>query len=776
MKVRRLIIFISGGLLLIPFLFFIWIYSVFYYEYSKISDYRPGLSTKLYDTEGALISELYEEYRTFTPAAAIPEIIKQGFIAAEDRNFYSHRGVDLAGILRAAIVDIASGSIKQGGSTITQQTVKQLYTGSRRSFTRKLTELLIAREMERSMTKEQILEIYLNQIYFGHGIYGVESACRFFLNMELKEAGPLEAALLASIPSAPDRYSPLRRPSNLYEKHKRVLYSMVSCGFADKSALDMQFRPFWEKLILDNRERYEGLGIRDRRYDLAPHFTEHIRRLLVEKYGEDGVYRGGLKVYTTLNLAHQKSADQHLEAEIARQNTLTRSAVSRPGGLVDMEIYSKIKAPGEKSADTKAGVRAVSELRSEITDELSLISLLLSSDAAESAAGGLSELNAEAESGVVVQGAFISMDHKTGAVTAMIGGSGFSRTNQLNRAVQSLRQPGSSFKIYVYGAAIDSGRITAATMYIDAPITYRSRKRIWSPENYDNSFRGDILTRDAFAISLNIVPILIFEDLGGSEIIKFTSKLTGAPEKRFQNDATTAIGSSELTPMEMIAGTAVYANGGYKVEPRFINKIIDRDEKVILETPAPSAKREMLLKPGTAFIMTELMRSVVEKGTANYAVKRAAGYTGPAAGKTGTNTEYRDAWFTGFTPDLTAVVWLGCDSPKHTLSRGQTGSSSAAPVWGRFMKDVTAGGKTGRFAPPPANIVTRTVCASTGLLPAEGCSRRTEYFIKGTEPEETCDSLHYNMSSVMGLYRQKSKNDGRESKDTTNKMMEEFPR
>ncbi|HPV43087.1 MAG TPA: PBP1A family penicillin-binding protein [Spirochaetota bacterium] len=744
------------AVILLPFAY---ILSAYTYSYSILTGelaFDPGVSTKIYDCNGDLISELYEENRTIAAHESIPSEVKRAFLAAEDRNFYLHSGFDIPGIIRAVVVDILSGGIRQGGSTITQQLVKQLYTGRERTLRRKLIEIFVAREFEKKYTKDQILEMYLSQIYFGHGVYGVDSAARFFFDKDLKSLTAVEAALLASIPSAPNYYSPLKNPRAAFEKSRQVLYNMISVGDIGKDDAARQFNDFWTDYLRAIKTKFPTLGIRSKNFDRAPYFTEFIRQILIEKYGEKTVYRGGLSVHTTLDLRHQKAAEDALQSGLEEQNRTAASSNASRFESVERLMTRKLLREKRITAQDAAPRNAfLGALRDGVIDEALMGSLLFGAGAMEQVLEKHLDTYEQQKQLSRVEGAFISLDPVTGGITAMVGGSDFNSGNQLNRAVQSTRQPGSAFKAFVYGAGIESKRITAASSFYDVPVLFKGTRTVWKPSNYEKTFKGRVLVRNALAASLNIISVLVVDEVEPKLVAEFASRLIGIPLRRFSVDPTISLGTSEVSPLEMARGFAVYANGGREITPRAIRSITDKQGKTLFHIDDTDGRGKRLISEETAFIMTSLLRSVVDSGTATGGIRNTAGFSLPAAGKTGTTTNFKDAWFVGYTPDLVAAIWMGCDSQKFSLGIGQSASVVAAPVWGNFMSRVYAFRKPGRFRGQPDGVTMRTICAKTGMIPVDGCPVKSEYFIRGTEPREKCNSDHDEMTSIFDLVRKK---------------------
>lgn len=746
---------VLAALVLVPFTLVISAYTRSHMIISEGFRYEPGVSTKIYDINNELISELFEENRTMTEPGSIPAVVTGAFLCAEDRNFFFHPGFDLAGIARALIVDLFSGELRQGGSTITQQLVKQLYTKGEKTIHRKLTEIFLAKELEKRHSKKEILEMYLNQIYFGHGVYGIGSAARFFFNKDLSQVTAVEASLLASIPSAPGRFSPLRNPRAAFEKSRRVLHNMISAGYITRADARDSFNSFWTFYLPEIRTRYSSSGVRDRQWDRAPHFTEYIRRILVERYGEETVYRVGLRIRTTLDLRQQKAAEEALTRGLALQNNSAFHRTRSRFEEIDRRIARvQLKGSTAPRDELRTRIGLIRTLREECNDQLQLASMLFGIDeidrTLDASLAHYERLRRES----MVEGALIALDPSTGAITAMVGGSDFNTGNQLNRAVQSVRQPGSAFKAFVYGAGIESGRISAATAFYDVPVLFKGTRSVWKPSNYEKTYKGKVLVRRALAASLNIISVLVVDELDAKTVAEFASRLMGIPESRFAIDPTLSLGTSEVSPLEMARGISVYANGGRRIQPHAILSIADRKGKTVY-SGVGTAGDDRVITRETAFIMTSLLRSVVDQGTATGAIRGAAGFYLPAAGKTGTTTRFKDAWFVGYTPDLAAAVWMGCDSPAFSLGAGSSAAAVAAPVWGEFMRAVYTFRKPGRFPDKPPGIISLGVCVKTGKLPIRGCPVQREYFIKGTEPKEQCNSEHDEMISIFDIARKR---------------------
>lgn len=752
---RNLYIIFFFCVLFIPYVLICHAYYSSYSILSKAISYQPPVSTKIYDRNDELVSELFEENRQIIAIKDVPDAVKQAFLSAEDQHFYVHGGIDFLGIMRAVIVNLASGDIRQGGSTITQQLVKQLYTKGEKNLHRKVVEMFLSFEFERRFSKNQILEMYLNQVYFGHGVYGIASAARFYFKKDIESLDLMESSLLAAIPTSPNKYSPLRNPKKAFERHKKIVFNIIESGYASKSEIIVKFNEFWVHYLHKIKTRYPTATIRAKRFDKAPHFTEHVRRILVERYGNETVYRKGLQVYTTIDLEQQKSAEYHLKQSIDEQNKIASMYNRNRVSLIDKIMLKNIEKSGLAA---HVGPMLMRTLREDIIDELLAISLITGCEPIYTGSDSYIQFYNRLLQESKVEGAIVAIDVPSGAITALVGGSVFNAENQLNRATQSQRQPGSSFKAFVYGAGIESGKITAASQYIDAPLYFRGRHSSWSPSNYGNSYVGNVLVRRAFALSLNVIAVLVGEDIGYDRVANFAARVIGIPKKRFSIDPTLALGTTELSPLEMAKGFAVFASGGRNVAP-FAIQAVKKFDGTLLEQNEPPKSQKQLMSRETSYIMTSLMREVVDNGTATGAIRGTARFHYPAAGKTGTNTNFRDAWFVGYTPDLVAAVWLGCDSQKYSLGFGQSAAAVAAPIWGKFMHDVYRSKRYGSFPPAPGGIVGMQICSHSGKVPITGCPVRMEIFRRGTEPVEECTGIHDDMKSIIDLVREQ-KDDG----------------
>lgn len=626
---------------------------------------KPNATSSVYDANGTLITRLHaEENRLPVDLEQIPLHLQQAIIATEDVRFRQHFGIDLRAILRAAWRILTNQSF-EGGSTITQQLVKNAFLTPERTLQRKIQEALLALQVERRFTKDQILAMYLNEIYFGNGAYGVQAASRTYFGKDVSDLTLAESALLAGITKNPSRYSPFENLEAAKERQSVVLDNMVRAGFITAAEAD-KARAEKIKIVRPKANRQP-----------APYFIDYVISFLVEelapKLGSekavyDAIYRGGLQIYTTLDPDMQKAAEQALAASLPK---------------------------GEKDAN------------------------------------GLLQ----------PQGALVAVDPNSGAVRALVGGRDYAET-KFNRAVQALRQPGSAFKPFVYTTALAQGW-SPGSVLDDAPTMYQGK--IW-PENYNRQYGGLTTLRVGIEKSINVLAVKLMEKVGVDQVIATAEKMgiTSLVKSGPKNDRQLALALGGMTqgvsPLEMASAYAVLANGGFRVKPYPVTLVKDLNGNVLFEeTPV----RTQVLSPQVSYLMTDMLKGVITKP---YATGHSAASIGrPAAGKTGTTSENNDVWFVGYTPDLSAAVWIGSDAKEQGqrtyLSRHGIGSGLPARIWANFMRSALA--KTpARDFPRPGGLVAVTVCNKSGLLPGNLCPPEdlvTELFIQGTEPTATCD-------------------------------------
>ncbi|MGA7827195.1 MAG: penicillin-binding protein 1A [Geobacteraceae bacterium] len=749
----------------------------------RLADYRPPIVSQVFSDDGTLVGEFYLERRTVVPVDKIPTKLIQAFVSAEDSNFFQHQGLDYLGILRAALKNLMTMSKKEGASTITQQVARSMLLTPEKKFSRKIKEAILARRMEKKLSKDEILYIYLNQIYLGSGSYGVEIASETYFGKHVEDLNLAEMAMLAGLTKGPELYSPIKHFDRARERQEYVLERMVKEGYITQAEAEHARKT---PIVITSMKKMNS--------DQSAYFLEHIRIQLEAKYGDDLLYKGGLKIYTTMNADMQKAAYENVVNGLKEVDK--RQGFRGPIRKLSQEeiepfcskVEKGINSTSLKEGETYQGVViAVNPAKKQLTlrvgDRIGTLGKknmawagkvpLLDhygsdkkQDKKALAPGAVVEVSVVApdsdkrgaifalDQEPLAQAALIALDPKSGAVKAMIGGYDF-RRSQFNRAIQARRNPGSAFKPIIYAAALDKG-MTAASIIDDAPIEYEiSPEKTWTPHNYDNKYRGPVTMREALTHSINVASIKILEKIGVGYAIQYAKKL-GITSPLSPNLAL-ALGASSVTPLELTSAYAVFASGGFRTTPYFITKVVDGDGKTLEEVHPPklpvfvsmsSATEEVpaepeptldgtvlsavpVVSPETSYIITNLMESVVTSGTG----QRAKALGRPVAGKTGTTNDMKDAWFIGYVPQLIAGVWVGYDHEK-SLGAGGSGGQAAAPIWTGFMREALANTPVEPFVPPP-DVSFVSIDPLTGYLAREGQPNSImECFVAGTEPTE----------------------------------------
>ncbi len=726
-----------------------------YRKVRALSEYHPNAGTKIYDRNGELVSELFSQKRDVVPLKKIPPHVVHAFIAIEDANFYDHLGISPSGIVRAFFINLFAGRVRQGGSTITQQLAKILLTTRERSIFRKVKEAFIALMIEATYSKDHILEMYLNQIFLGHGAYGVESASQIYFGKSVSELNLAESALLATLPSAPNMYSPLRHTKISAGRHKIVLARMVEMGYITVPQAEKAYLDFWPAYNAYINDMPPTMTTMSARINRAPWFTELVRRHLVKKYGSEMVFEQGLHVYTTLDVKKQEIAQEVLKKHLRRQSdTSGRLAFKNEDIVADyssdlVELFSMLAdLPRFRKRGSRENEKINTHFRAEIVEEFEGLNFLAGMDVMGKFLDRYKSTYFQDRDLQNVEGCIVSIDQRNGYIEALVGGSEFSGINQLNRVMQSYRQPGSAIKPIIYSAAIESRQFTPATLILDSPLVFLDTDGgDWIPENYEGDYSGFVPLRRALAMSVNVVSVNITQKLGIEYVIKYMAKLLrmdkSVANRRIRRDYSIALGSVEVSPLELTRAYAIIANGGKDVIPFYIRYVKDRDGK-ILENREEEVQKLLeneekdgtiqILKPETSQIMISLMKSVINGGTGG-----AAGCGRPAAGKTGTTSSWKDAWFVGFTPQVTTGIWIGYDRLGMSLGPGQAGGSISAPIFGEYMREALKGEPVLDF-PTFAGLASKTVCERSGMLPSGSCRKTIdEIFVPGTIPEKVCD-------------------------------------
>ena len=712
-----------------------------------LTDYRPKVPLRVYSAEGELIGEFGEERRAVVRIDEVPKQMIDAIIAAEDERFYQHGGVDYVGVARAALSNFLSGGVRQGASTITMQVARNFFLSKEKTLTRKFNEMLLAFKIEHNLRKDQILELYINQIYLGQRAYGFAAASQTYFGRPLSKLTLAEHAMLAGLPKAPSRFNPLANPKRAKLRQQYVLRRMRELGMIS----DEQLASADNNAVAVKKEVTEVTA-------RAEHFAEMVRQAMYERY-RDEAYTGGFRVYTTLSVRHQEAAYAAVRRGVQDYDRRhgyrgPESFVDLPANVTDESLEDALQEAADSDGIYPAVVLEASAKRVrayrkgggivDIADDgLKFASRMLSEKASANQRirrGALIRVQADAKGRwhitqlPLVEAGIVAVDPITGAIRALVGGFDFNR-NQYNHVTQALRQPGSSFKPFIYSAALEKG-FTSATVINDAPLTFTAAQtgsEPWEPRNYDGKFEGPMRMRTALVKSKNLVSVRILQAISPNYAQDYIARF-GFNPKLHPPYLTMALGAGNVTPMQMVSAYSVFANGGYRVPPYFIERAVDARGNVVMEALPQRAGEtaERVIDPRNAFIMTSIMRDVVRSGTAAQAMKLGRS---DLAGKTGTTNDFIDAWFCGYNAKLTAVAWIGFDTPQ-TLGRNETGASAALPIWMGYMGAVLNGIPEEVYAPPPG-IVSARVDSETGLRLADGQSGVTDYFYQEFQPPDS---------------------------------------
>lgn len=612
-------------------------------DVEMLAKFEPSETSIIYSSDGQVIAKLFKENRYWVPLDEIPKSMKDAIISIEDSRFYTHHGVDPKSIMRALVADFKGRSASQGASTITMQLAREIFLHPQKSIQRKIQEIIIAIQIERRFTKNEILEYYLNQIYFGSGAYGIEAAAQIYFSKHAKDLTLAESALIAGLPPAPTVYSPFVDEESALIRQGMVLNRMVECGFINKQEADEALD--YKLIYAEHKSELQQIR--------CPYFTSYVLKQLSQKYSDDLLYRGGLKIYTTLDMSMQSAAEKSL----------------------------------------KDGLRRAAN-----------------------------------ESMNATNGAIVAIDPRNGYIRAMVGGVEYTEKNQFNRAWQAKRQPGSAFKTMIYTAAIDTG-YSPDTIIADSPVTYRMGDGIpWSPQNSDRTFKGNLSIRENLKWSRNVPAVKLMDRVGVDTVIDYSARM-GINEP-LEPHLSLALGSGVVTPLEMAAAYAVLASGGQRYQPTAIKMIKDSSGNIIEDHSYPMPQEA--IAESTAFTMTEMLRGVIEGGTGY-----SANIGRPAAGKTGTTDEFRDAWFVGYTPQLSCAVWTGNDN--NSQMNHVYGGDLPAPIWADFMKKALAKEKKLEFGADSKGIINVALCAETELRAVGSCPNIIKRGYKpGSVPQRFC--------------------------------------
>ena len=746
------------------------------------TEFDNALPTKLLDINGEIITEFSsDEKREIIAYNDLPQHMVDALITREDRVFFSHNGYNLKAIMRG-VVGILTRQSLGGGSTLTQQIAGTLYCDrTDKSVVRKIKELWWAIQMERRYTKNELLELYLNKIYFGGGTYGVNAASKYYFGHTAQEITPAEAAILVIQLSNPAYYNPFDHPNRAMNMQKNVLSSMVAANYITKEEADTSFEDYWATFDY-TRTSASAYMVRD---DKAPWFSEYVRRELGNMiYGSDDIYSSGFTVNTTLNLQHQAVAQSVMEKYIERANYLYQREHSTRGDL-STSIYIPLTEmlslifdiPSLKVSEQRAQVVANSTYINKINPVLDVISMMTGTDRLKidivNKATTLAKQEAEK---TTIEGTMICIEPSTGYIDALVGGSKYDQENQFIRAVQAKVQPGSTFKPLYYSAAIDSRQFTPATQISDTPVVFHTADgKPYIPQNFKGEWMGNVSLYYALIHSMNVPSLKVLDGIGFETAINRAVALLGISKEELPSRAFVAgypigLGVCSVRPIEMARAYAIFANGGKEVTPMAIRTVEDKNGNVIL-TPELDIRKEQTAKGDkiqviseqTAFVMTKLLEQTVngggtlagQKGKFEYKAANGRSYRMPAAGKTGTTQNWADAWTCGFTPYYAAAFWFGFDKPGQSLGLNITGSTLAGYAWGDFMGEINSDLPSKDWNKPLEGVIEATVCSVSGQLLTDACGdhKTTQWFLSGTVPTDFCTVHSNTTNSIIAVTR-----------------------
>ena len=751
----------------------------------QFTEFSTSLPTKLLDINGELITELAsEEKREIISIRDLPQCMLDALITREDRLFYSHHGYSVKALFRAVFGKLTGMSLG-GGSTLTQQIAGTLFCDrTDMSIRRKLKELWWAIQMERRYTKDEILELYLNKIYFGGGTYGVSAASKYYFGHDATEITPAEAAILVIQLSNPAFYNPFEYPNRAMDRQKDVLNTMVSAGYISKEQADESFDDYWADFDY-TRTATAAVFNHD---DNAPWFSEYVRRKLGNLiYGTEDIYSSGFTVNTTLNLKNQAVAQDVMDRYIRYANrTYQRSTGERTNQA--FSVYAPMtellaltfNLNSLKVSEQRNEAISKATYTSQINPVMDVMSLMFGVDSLK--LGIVNKANQQAKvkvSKTTIEGTMIALENDTGYITSLVGGSKFDSENQFIRAVQAKLQPGSAFKPLYYSAAIDSRNFTPTSIISDTPVVFHTADgKPYIPQNFLGEWKGDVELWYALAHSMNIPSLKVLDGIGFEAGINRSIALLGIPKEEvpyrgFVPGYPIGLGVCSVRPIELARAYSVFENGGKEVTPIAIRSVEDKNGNVILNPEkevrtALQAKgaAAQVISPQTAFVMTELLQNTVRSGSLagpssngnklRYRDSNGRLYKIPAAGKTGTTQNWADAWAVGFTPYYTSVFWFGFDKPGQSLGLQLTGSTLSGYAWADYMKKVHNGLPMKEFSKPATGVIEATVCSVSGgiLTPECGNHKVTAWYLEGTQPTQVC-SVHStaNSSRTIGIYR-----------------------
>ena len=747
-----------------------------------ISEFDTALPTKLLDINGELITEFAsDEKREIISFQQLPQHLIDALITREDRIFFSHKGFSVKAVMRAIFGKLTGKSLG-GGSTLTQQIAGTLYCDrTDMSYTRKIKELWWAIQMERRYSKNEILELYLNKIYFGGGTYGVNAASKYYFGHGATEITPAEAAILVIQLSNPAFYNPFDHPNRAMDRQKDVLSAMVSNGYITQEQSDQSFDNYWDSFDF-TRTSTSAYMMRD---DKAPWFSEYVRRELGNMiYGSDDIYTSGFTVNTTLNLQHQQIAQSIMEKYIDIANTRYKNEHSSKSDIAFntyvplTEMLSLLfDIPSLKMSEKRAEQVANNIYISQINPILDVLSLITGQDKLKvNVINRATAIAKQEDEKTTIEGTMIALNHENGYIDALVGGSKFDSDNQFIRATQAKVQPGSTFKPLYYSAAIDSKKYTPTTQISDTPVVFHTADgKPYIPLNFKGEWEGDVSLWRALTRSMNVPSLKILDGIGFEAAIDRAVALLGIPKNEVASRAFVpgypiGLGVCSVRPVEMARAYAIFANGGKEITPMAIRTVEDKNGNVILnpeldirKEQAAKGEKIQVISPQTAFVMTKLLEQTVNNGGTlaaqawhfNYRDENKNRYTMPAAGKTGTTQNWADAWTCGFTPYYAAAFWFGFDKPGQSLGLNITGATLAGYAWGEYFDKIHENLPLKDWNKPLEGVIECTVCSESGQILTEACgdNKTTQWYLKGTEPTEICPIHSSTSSSTMAINR-----------------------
>lgn len=746
-----------------------------------ITEFNTALPTKLLDINGELITEFAsDEKREIISYQKLPQNLIDALITREDKIFFSHKGFSIKAVLRAVIGKLTGKSLG-GGSTLTQQIAGTLYCDrTDMTYTRKIKELWWAIQMERRYSKNEILELYLNKIYFGGGTYGVNAASKYYFGHDATQITPAEAAILVIQLSNPAYYNPFDHPNRAMDRQKDVLNSMVASGYITAEESESSFEDYWSNFDY-TRTSTSAYMLRD---DKAPWFSEYVRRELGNMiYGSDDIYTSGFTVNTTLNLEHEQAAQEVMEKYIEIANSRykkehsTRSNLAFNTYIPMTELLAlTFNIPQLKISEQRSEFVANQAFINDVNPILDIVSMMTGADQLKvGIVNRATAISKKSEEKTTIEGTMICLGSTTGYIDALVGGSKYDSENQFIRATQAKVQPGSTFKPLYYSAAIDSKKFTPTTQISDTPVVFHTADgKPYIPQNFRGEWVGNVSLYYALIHSMNVPSLKVLDGIGFDAAISRAVSLLGIsdeelPSRAFVPGYPIGLGVCSVRPIEMARAYAIFANGGKEVTPMAVRTVEDKNGNIILN-PEQDIRKEQsqkgdkiqVISPQTAFVMTKLLEQTVNGGGTlaaqswkfNYKTESGKKYTMPAAGKTGTTQNWADAWTCGFTPYYAAAFWFGFDRPGQSLGLNITGSTLAGYAWGDFFREIHKDLSVKEFPQPLTGVIKATVCATSGELPTDNCeTKTTQWFLEGTQPTEIC-KIHSNQSnSILSISR-----------------------